>query len=136
MENQVRVGIGVLVFDTQNRMLLGQRLSKHGEGTWSPPGGHQEFGETPEATARRELFEETGLTVEGMEFVGFSNDMFLESGRHYITLYYRCHKPFNQEAKVCEPDKMIAWQWFTLDDLPQPLFLPLKNFISNNNALR
>lgn len=131
-EHQVRVGVGVLVFDAQNRLLLGQRLSKHGEGTWSPAGGHVEFGETPEAAAHRELFEETGLTVEGMEFIGFSNDIFPESGKHYVTLYYRCHKPFNQEAKVCEPDKLISWQWFALDDLPQPLFRCTQNFLASH----
>jgi 8-oxo-dGTP diphosphatase len=32
---------------------------------WGLPGGHIEPGEEPEDTARRELFEETGLRVSG-----------------------------------------------------------------------
>ncbi|TMP76772.1 ADP-ribose pyrophosphatase, partial [Pseudoalteromonas phenolica] len=27
------------------------------------------------------------------------------------------------------------WQWFSLDELPQPLFLPLVNFLEENNTL-
>ena len=131
-EHQVRVGVGVLVFDAQNRLLLGQRLSKHGEGTWSPAGGHVEFGETPEAAARRELFEETGLTANSVQFIGFSNDVFPESGKHYVTLYFRSDKPFNQEPQLAEPDKWATWRWFALDDLPQPLFLPLQNFLASH----
>jgi 8-oxo-dGTP pyrophosphatase MutT (NUDIX family) len=40
------------------------------EGLWSFPGGRSERGETPEATARRELLEETGLAVEQLVPIG------------------------------------------------------------------
>lgn len=33
-------------------------------GLWLPPGGHVDDGETPDETAVREVFEETGLLVE------------------------------------------------------------------------
>jgi 8-oxo-dGTP diphosphatase len=43
--------------------LLVRRGRPPSRGAWSLPGGAQELGETAEAAARRELFEETGLTV-------------------------------------------------------------------------
>ena len=38
-------------------------LVQHHKGHWSMPKGHPEEGETPVDTAKRELFEETGLEV-------------------------------------------------------------------------
>ncbi len=46
MENKrPKVGLGVLIFK-DGKVLLGKRKGAHGEGTWCPPGGHLEFGET------------------------------------------------------------------------------------------
>lgn len=44
-------------------VLMVERLRPPFEGLWSFPGGRTEPGEDLEATARRELFEETGLAV-------------------------------------------------------------------------
>ncbi len=44
-------------------VLLVERASGPGAGRWSLPGGHIEDGETPEAAARREVFEETAVAA-------------------------------------------------------------------------
>ena len=56
------VGIGVAVL-RPGAVLLVRRGRPPSLGAWSLPGGAQELGETAEATARRELLEETGLSV-------------------------------------------------------------------------
>lgn len=56
------VGIGVAVL-RPGAVLLVRRGRPPNLGAWSLPGGAQELGETAEAAARRELAEETGLTV-------------------------------------------------------------------------
>ncbi len=59
------VGIGVAVL-RPGAVLLVRRGRPPNRGAWSLPGGAQELGETAEAAARRELMEETGLTVGGL----------------------------------------------------------------------
>ena len=56
------VGIGVVVL-RPGAVLLARRGRPPNLGAWSLPGGAQELGETAEAAARRELAEETGLSV-------------------------------------------------------------------------
>lgn len=68
MMDQVRRVVGVLVFSSDNRLLLGRR-SDVGvyPGMWQAPGGGIEAGETEEAAAHRELFEETGIVLQPTE---------------------------------------------------------------------
>jgi 8-oxo-dGTP diphosphatase len=57
--------IAIAVVEHEGRFLIGQRPDGVPlAGLWEFPGGKIEPGETPEAAAVRECFEETGLTVE------------------------------------------------------------------------
>ena len=85
-EGETRVGVGVLLV-RDGRVLLGERRGSHGAGTWAPPGGHLEDGETVEACARREVAEETGLTPGAVMPAPYSVDPFPELGRRYVTLF-------------------------------------------------
>ncbi|HEU4325233.1 MAG TPA: NUDIX domain-containing protein [Roseiflexaceae bacterium] len=57
----VRPGVRVLLIDNDNRVLLFRSADEAGRPFWVPPGGGSEPGETAAQTARRELWEETGL---------------------------------------------------------------------------
>ncbi len=54
-----RVGVAVLIHRGEHLLLI-QRKNVHGAGSWSTPGGHLEYGETPEECARLKAKEETG----------------------------------------------------------------------------
>jgi 8-oxo-dGTP pyrophosphatase MutT (NUDIX family) len=59
----VRPGVRVILLDAADRTLLFLCHDEQGIRFWVPPGGGAEPGETAEETARRELWEETGLTT-------------------------------------------------------------------------
>lgn len=124
------VGVAVVVYK-DNKFLLGKRKNSHGAGCWQFPGGHLEFKESLEDCARREIFEETGITIRNIRFGPYTNDFFEEEQKHYITLFVVADHE-SGEATVREPEKCERWGWFASDDLPQPLFLPIKNLIKRN----
>ncbi len=127
------VGVGVLVLK-ENQLLLTKRKSVHGEGTWAPPGGHLEYGETPEECAIREVLEETNVEMTDLTFKGITNDIFEESEKHYITLWIE-GKYASGEATVNAPYEMSEVRWFSWDNLPQPLFLPFQNLLQGKSYL-
>ncbi len=111
-----------------DRLLLGRRISSHSENSWQFPGGHLEFGETVEDCARREVAEEAGIRVRNIRSSGFTNDVFIDANKHYVTLFVSSEYE-SGEVRVMEPDKCEQWQWFRWDRLPEPLFLPIRNFL-------
>jgi ADP-ribose pyrophosphatase YjhB (NUDIX family) len=55
--------VGALIHDAHGRLLLVLRANDPGRGRWSVPGGRVEPGEDDETAVRREVAEETELTV-------------------------------------------------------------------------
>ncbi len=119
-----KVGVGVAIVKNE-KVLLGKRKKLIGKGCWSFTGGHLEFGETVKEAAIRETQEETGLEIFNLKIGPYTNDIFEKEGRQYITLFVIAET--KGEPEVLEPDKCETWQWFDWDDLPEPLFLPVKH---------
>ncbi len=122
-----KVGVGVIVLRDE-KVLLGKRKNAHGNHTWNFPGGHLEFGEEIIDCARREVFEETGLKIINPKVGSFTNDVFKEDRKHYITVFVICSSE-NGDPKIMEPEKCESWDWFDWDNLPEPLFLPIQNLL-------
>lgn len=120
LKEQVRVGVAVFI-RREGKLLLMQRSGSHGAGSWALPGGHVEYGEDPYNTAKREVMEETGLTVTSITChnIPWASTVFAEQ-KHYITLFFDAE--CEGEPKNLEPEKCMALDWFQEDKLPQPLF--------------
>ena len=134
MKNRPLVGVAVMVIK-DGKALLGKRKGAHGSGSWAFPGGHLERNESIEDCAVREVFEETGMIIGNIRYVAFTNDIFEEEKKHYVTLFVaaECQDGVPQ---VKEPEKCEKWEWFDWGKFPENLFLSLKNLIAQGFDIR
>lgn len=116
MEKQVQVGTSIVIINKKLQILVGKRKGSHGEGLWSLPGGHLEYGEKFTTCCDRELYEEIGITFGKYKPIGFSEDFF--NGKHYATLYFLVKDvDSNINIKNTEPEKCEGWKWFHIDNI-------------------
>ena len=101
----------------EGRVLLAQR-AKPPAGIWALPGGHVELGETAKDAARRELFEETGMTASLDTLVGLF-DIIRRDAAGQVTIHYAvaCYTgAAGAEDPVAASDTM-AVEWVLPDEL-------------------
>ena len=129
MSERPLIGLGVIVL-RENKVLMGERIGSHGAGTWCFPGGHLEFFEKWEDCAPRETIEEAGIRIKLIDKYpcAITEDLNEKEMKHYNTLFFRANY-IGEEVRVMEPDKCKQWNWFTWNNLPEPLFLPNINLI-------
>jgi 8-oxo-dGTP diphosphatase len=129
-ERIVGCGVGVFVFK-RGKFLMAERHGAHGAGTWSIPGGMVEFGESLEETAKREVQEETSLKIKNIRFGAVTSDHFKKDDKHHITIWMLSDYDSGSPT-IMEPDKCLAQQWHSFEDLPEPLFAPWENLLASN----
>lgn len=127
-------GVTVVYFchDGDGRFIMNKRSQscRDEHGCWDPGGGGVEFGDTIEQTIKKEIQEEYCTDVLDYEFLGY-RDVHREHGgnkTHWIALDF---KVLVDPKKVAngEPSKFEAIEWFTLDNLPEPLHSQFPNFL-------
>ena len=140
MLKKVGAGFGVIVIK-ENKVLLGKRhddpekadSEMSGEGTWTMPGGKLEYGESFEEGAIRELKEETNMTAHEVKVICVENSV--APNAQFVTIGLLSTK-FEGEPQVTEPDEIVEWRWFELDNLPEKVFLPslyvLERYLDGN----
>lgn len=135
MKKYPRVGVGVMLQNEKDEVLLGLRRGSHGAGEWSFPGGHLEWGETVFEAAEREVKEETGLEVEKMELISVADEMryIKTDDKHYLNIGVKAEYT-GGEPRIMEPEKCKEWRWFGLDDLPEKLLEGTELIIKNYRA--
>eukprot|EP00555_Chaetoceros_dichaeta_P012913 CAMPEP_0198262566 /NCGR_PEP_ID=MMETSP1447-20131203/11055_1 /TAXON_ID=420782 /ORGANISM="Chaetoceros dichaeta, Strain CCMP1751" /LENGTH=112 /DNA_ID=CAMNT_0043950851 /DNA_START=618 /DNA_END=953 /DNA_ORIENTATION=+ len=99
------------------RIFVGTRRDSHGSSTLALPGGHLENFETWEDCAVREVLEEAGLRVEGVEFGHVTNDPIVGEDKHYVTIFVMCRcvddegGDNKQVTQNFEPEKWESYPW-------------------------
>lgn len=123
MTDNQKFNVGANIFVLRgDKLLLGKRKNVYGADSWGLPGGHLEYKENMKSAATRELLEETGLVAEDFEFVNLVND--LRQDEHYLQVGFLAKGiSEDDQPKIMEPEKCEQWQWFDLDNLPEPIFI-------------
>jgi len=139
MTGQIKVGVAILIRRescADDTILAGIRQGSHGANTWCPPGGGLEYGESVEACARREVLEETGMTLLSVSLPFAATDDIVD-GTQWITLWVKATVADDAMPKLMEPDKCSVWDWHCLFQVPTPHFRPftllLKQIMAGDN---
>lgn len=92
---------------------------EHAAGSLAFPGGKvespPETGDAVAATARREVREETGVRVDGVEYV-HSNTFVTDRGRDCLNVV-TLGEYDGGDARVAAPDEVAAVHWLTVDEV-------------------
>lgn len=105
-----------VIITRDKQVLLGRRKIEPSKGEWDVIGGFLNLGEKPEGGARREAKEETGLSVELEDMLGFFMDSYGTTGEKTLNICYT--------AKVLggtqmPGDDIEELRWFSHNDLPK-----------------
>jgi 8-oxo-dGTP diphosphatase len=128
LPNLPKVGVGIVVLKNKTHILMHRRKSAHGKGYWGTGGGHLELGESLKQAALREFHEEAGKNVIISEprFLGVCNFTELYP-KHYVDISFVADWVSGQpDAGI---DEVEQWQWFSLDELPEPIFPVVEKYI-------
>jgi 8-oxo-dGTP diphosphatase len=119
---RVAVTVDVIVFAEIERapnVLLVQRAKDPYGGMWALPGGFIEMNENLEASAMRELKEETGVTAKELIQIGAFGDVGRDPrGRTISVAFLTCVEPSEPQAA----DDAAEAKWFALRGLPDLAF--------------
>lgn len=114
-----KVGVGIMIFK-EGRILFSKRKGSHGQGEYAFPGGHLEYLESFADCARREIKEECGLEIKNIRFQFLAN-VTKYMPKHYVHIGLLADWE-NGESEILEPEKSESWNWYEIDNLPQPMF--------------
>lgn len=120
------------------RILLAMKKEGFGAGYYNGFGGKVEEGESIDACARRELFDESKLTAGKLKKIGILEFEFEEKPNKFDSLEVHVHQIIDYTGEPKETDEMRP-EWFDVSDIPYykmweadtkwlPIFLDGKKF--------
>ena len=95
------------------------------DGCWCLPTGRIEKVEGPKKGAVREVFEEVGLKIDPVfaaTVCAIVPDVLSNVNGYYEDLGFFFYAKTEDTPINCEPEKHDKMEWFSLDDLPNPLW--------------
>ncbi|WP_152397781.1 NUDIX hydrolase [Paenibacillus cellulositrophicus] len=131
-EKVIMVVAGAFVFDKENRVLM-QKRSDNGQ--WGFPGGFMDLGESIQDTARREIYEETGLILKELKLFGIYSgpqyDKTFSNGDQVslVLISFVCDQYSGELVESNE--ESIQNKFYSLKELPEHIFTEHKMLIED-----
>lgn len=100
-----------MVYDENGNVLVQDRVDKNWGGL-TFPGGHIEKGESFVDSVIREVYEETGLTIENPRICG-TKDWITKDGTRYIVIFYKTNK-FSGTLRSSEEGEV---KWMSVEEM-------------------
>jgi ADP-ribose pyrophosphatase YjhB (NUDIX family) len=107
------VSAGVVVLNDEGCVLLLNHVLRPASG-WGAPGGFLNPNEQPADTARREVFEETGLELEDLKLIK------AQTVHHHVEFWFRGRANGSPQIKTQE---ILEARWFRLAEMPPEMSL-------------
>lgn len=106
-----------VIITKDDKVLMTKRKREPYKGTWMFPAGYIDFGEYPENTVKREVWEETGLKVNDLELIKVDQvfDDTREPG-HYIFFYKGSASGITKNKDLKENSKV---EWKSIKNPPE-----------------
>lgn len=104
----------VMVYDKNTNRAVVQQRVKYWKGI-TFPGGHVEKGESFIDSAKREVFEETGLKVDNLKLCGIIDWCHRKSGERYMVILYKTDTYSGELIGETEEGKVF---WADIDEIP------------------
>ena len=139
--SKYRPAVGIAVFNTEGKVWLGHRLGQTGPYAWQMPQGGMDKGEAPEVSAARELWEETGISLNMVTPIGEISDWLYYDfppeyrgrkatkdwrGQRQKWFAFRFHGDESKiDLKAHGPQEFSEWKWGKLSETPD-LIVPFK----------
>lgn len=112
--SNIRLRVATLI--EQNDKVLLIEHQKNGKRYWLLPGGGVEFGESLAEGAKRELLEETHLTVAPGDLLFVSETIAPDNSRHVVHLVLEA-KIIAGTPLVGDEDRLVQTKFFPVDEL-------------------
>lgn len=116
-----RIGVGAVILNERNEVLLTWRNRAPEQHTWSIPGGKVDAYETLESAVIREIKEEVDLDIAIDCLLCTAETIHPEQQEHWISMLYSTNVISGVARNLEEGGAIGEIGWFPLDDLPAPL---------------
>lgn len=124
----IGVGVGAVILNNKNEILLLLRKKAPEKDHWTIPGGAVEWFETCEQAIERECREEVALDIKVERMLTVVNHIVETEQKHWVSVEFLV-TPKNNKNPVMDQFESEKMKWFSIDNLPSNITQPTREAV-------